>query len=169
MTHPHQHLILDQTQIKQKVKRMAYEIYEHNFEEQDLVLAGIHENGSLLADMLATQLRSISPINVQLLTIKLNKVSPLEVPVVLEPETITIAGKVVIIVDDVLNTGKTLAYTLTSFLPQNPKKVEIATLVNRHHTLYPVAATYTGLSLATTLREHVEVVLQQDEVAAYLH
>ncbi|MER2996211.1 phosphoribosyltransferase family protein [Pontibacter populi] len=169
MTHPHQHLILDQTQIEQKVKRMAYEIYEHNFEEQELVLAGIHQNGSVLAEMLATQLRSISPINVQLLTIKLSKVSPLEVPVQLEPETITIAGKVVIIVDDVLNTGKTLAYTLNSFLPQNPKKVEIATLVNRHHTLYPVAATYTGYSLATTLREHVEVVLQEQEVAAYLH
>lgn len=169
MTHLHQHLILDQTQIEQKVKRMAYEIYEHNFEEQELVLAGIHQNGSVLAEMLATQLRSISPINVQLLTIKLSKVSPLEVPVQLEPETITIAGKVVIIVDDVLNTGKTLAYTLNSFLPQNPKKVEIATLVNRHHTLYPVAATYTGYSLATTLREHVEVVLQEQEVAAYLH
>lgn len=169
MTHLHQHLILDQTQIEQKVKRMAYEIYEHNFEEQELVLAGIHQNGSVLAEMLATQLRSISPINVQLLTIKLSKVSPLEVPVQLEPETITIAGKVVIIVDDVLNTGKTLAYTLNSFLPQNPKKVEIATLVNRHHTLYPVAATYTGYSLATTLREHVEVVLEEQEVAAYLH
>ena len=169
MTHPHLHLILDQTQIEQKVKRMAYEIYEHNFEEQDLVLAGIYQNGSVLADMLATQLRSISPINVQLLTIKLSKVSPLEVPVQLEPATITIAGKVVIIVDDVLNTGKTLAHTLNSFLPQNPKKVEIATLVNRHHTLYPVSATYTGFSLATTLREHVEVVLQEQEVAAYLH
>ncbi|NDK57660.1 phosphoribosyltransferase family protein [Pontibacter fetidus] len=168
MTHASQHQILDQTQIAQKVKRMAYEIYEHNFEEQELVLAGIHEKGTILADMLATQLRSISPINVQLLTIKLNKVSPLESPVVLTPETITIANKVVIIVDDVLNTGKTLAYTLNSFLPQNPKKVEIATLVNRHHTLYPVASTYTGLSLATTLREHVEVVLK-DEVAAYLH
>ncbi|HEY4649761.1 MAG TPA: phosphoribosyltransferase, partial [Pontibacter sp.] len=61
------------------------------------------------------------------------------------------------------------AHSLSSFLPRNPKKVEIATLVNRHHTLYPVAATYTGLSLATTLREHVEVVLQDEEVAAYIH
>ncbi len=169
MTHPQQHLILDQTQIQQKIKRMAYEIYEHNFEEQELVLAGIHQNGAILAGMLATELRSISPIAVQLLTIKLNKVSPLNAPVNLDPESITIANKVVIIVDDVLNTGKTLAYTLNTFLPQNPKKVEIATLVNRHHTLYPVAATYTGYSLATTLNEHVEVVLQEQEVAAYVH
>ncbi|MBB6611265.1 phosphoribosyltransferase [Pontibacter sp. Tf4] len=169
MIHAQQHLILDQAQIEQKIKRMAYEMYEHNFEEQELVLAGIHEKGTRLATMLAEQLRSISPITVHLLTIRLNKVSPLDSPVVLEPATITIAGKVVIIVDDVLNTGKTLAYTLNSFLPQNPKKVEIATLVNRHHTLFPVASTYTGFSLATTLREHVEVVLQEQEVAAYLH
>jgi len=168
MTHPHQHQILDQAQIEQKIKRMAYEIYEHNFEEQELVLAGIHENGAILADMLATQLRSISPINVQLLTVILNKVTPLDVPIKLAPEGISITDQAVVIVDDVLNTGKTLAHTLNSFLPQNPKKVEIATLVNRHHTLYPVAATYTGYSLATTLREHVEVVLQ-DEVAAYIH
>ncbi|MEJ8758071.1 phosphoribosyltransferase family protein [Pontibacter sp. H259] len=168
MTNAAQHQILDQAQIEQKVKRMAYEIYEHNFEEQELVLAGIHENGAILADMLATQLRSISPINVHLLTVILNKVTPLEVPVKLAPESISIAGKVVVMVDDVLNTGKTLAYTLNSFLHQNPKKVEIATLVNRHHTLYPVAATYTGYSLATTLREHVEVVLQEEEVAAYI-
>jgi pyrimidine operon attenuation protein / uracil phosphoribosyltransferase len=169
MIHPHQHQILDQTQIEQKIKRMAYEIYEHNFEEDSLVLAGIYQNGSMLAEMLATQLRSISPLNVELLTIKLSKVSPLEVPVQIEPANLTIADKVVIIVDDVLNTGKTLAHTLNSFLHQNPKKIEIATLVNRHHTLYPVAATYTGLSLATTLREHVEVVLHDKEVAAYLN
>lgn len=168
MTYPHQHLILDQAQIEQKIKRMAFEIYEHNFEEKELVLAGIQENGAILADMLAPQLRAISPITIQLLTVILNKVTPLEVPVKLAPSDISVAGKVVIIVDDVLNTGKTLAYTLNSFLHQNPKKVEIATLVNRHHTLYPVAATYTGYSLATTLREHVEVVLQEQEVAAYL-
>src|SRR5687768_6012631 len=101
MTHATQHLILDQTQIEQKVKRMAYEIYEHNFEEQELVLAGIHQNGAILAGMLATQLRSISPINVQLLTVILNKVTPLDVPVKLEPSDVSITNKVVIIVDDV--------------------------------------------------------------------
>ncbi len=148
---------------------MAYEIYEQNVEEQGIVLAGIHEKGAILAAMLTTQLRSISPINVQLLTVTLNKVSPLETPVKLDPSEVSIADKVVIIVDDVLNTGKTLAFTLAALLQHNPKKIEIATLVNRHHTLYPVAATYTGYSLATTLREHVQVVLQDGEVAAYLH
>ncbi|WP_266204097.1 phosphoribosyltransferase family protein [Pontibacter kalidii] len=163
-----QNLILDRSQIEQKVKRIAYEIYERNFEEQELVLAGIHPNGYTLAEHLAAQLQQISPLKVQLLQVTLNKDTPLQEPVQLQPQSINLEGKVVVLVDDVLNTGKTLAYTLDAFLPQNPKKVEVATLVDRHHPLYPIAATYTGYSLATTLRERVQVVLQPDEVAAYL-
>ncbi|OKL39134.1 phosphoribosyltransferase family protein [Pontibacter flavimaris] len=166
--HKQQNLILDRSQIEQKVKRIAYEIYERNVEEQELVLAGIHPNGYTLAERLAEQLQQISPIKVQLLQVTLNKDAPLQEPVQLQPQSINLEGKVVVLVDDVLNTGKTLAYTLDAFLPQNPKKIEVATLVDRHHPLYPIAATYTGYSLATTLRERVQVVLQPDEVAAYL-
>ncbi|WP_299825473.1 phosphoribosyltransferase family protein [uncultured Pontibacter sp.] len=164
----HQNMILDKGQIEQKIIRMAYEIYEQNFEEQELVLAGIYQNGYTLAEKLALQLEAISPIKVQLLQVNLNKTAPLEAPVILTPAAINLSEKVVVLVDDVLNTGKTLAYTLNSFLPKNPKKIEIATLVDRHHPLYPMAATYTGYSLATTLRERVEVVLEENEVAAYL-
>ncbi|AKD03237.1 phosphoribosyltransferase family protein [Pontibacter korlensis] len=163
-----QNLILDRAQIEQKVTRMAYEIYERNFEEQELVLAGIYPNGHTLAEKLATQLQQISPIRIQLLQVKLNKDKPLQEPVQLEPESLSLEGKAVVLVDDVLNTGKTLAYTLNVFLSRSPKKVEVATLVDRHHPLYPIAATYTGYSLATTLRERVQVVLKEDEVAAYL-
>ncbi|MDX5421604.1 MAG: phosphoribosyltransferase [Hymenobacteraceae bacterium] len=166
-SHPH-NLILDKAQIEQKIMRMAYEIYERNFEEQELVLAGIHENGYILAELLAAKLESVSPVKVQLLRITLDKNSPLQAPITLEPEVGSLEAKAVILVDDVLNTGKTLAYTLNTFLPRNPKKVEIATLIDRHHPSYPVAATYTGYSLATTLRDRIEVVLKETEVAAYL-
>ena len=169
MTHPQQNLILDKEQIQQKVIRMAYEIYEQNFEEQTLVLAGIFRNGYTLAGMLATELEKISPIQVTLLQVTLDKTAPLQSPVTLSPAEAALEDTVVILVDDVLNTGKTLAYALDAFLQHSPRKIEIATLVNRHHTLFPVAATYTGYSLATTLRERVDVVLQEDEVAAYLH
>ncbi|MFD2246097.1 phosphoribosyltransferase family protein [Pontibacter ruber] len=169
MTHPHQNLILDQAQIQQKIIRMAYEVYENNFEEQELVLAGIYQNGYKLAELLAKQLESISPLKVSLLRVTLDKDAPLQSPVDLAPDTVILENKTIILVDDVLNTGKTLAYAMNTFLQHSPKKVEIATLVNRHHTLFPVAATYTGYSLATTLREHVDVVLQEHELAAYLH
>lgn len=148
---------------------MAYEIYEQNFDENTLVLAGIYQNGYTLAEILAKELQKISGKEISLLRVKLDKVAPLQNPVELSPENVSLEGKTIVLVDDVLNTGKTLAYTLTMFLQQGPKKVEIATLVNRHHTLFPVSATYTGYSLATTLREHVDVVLEETEFAAYLH
>ncbi len=169
MTHPNHTLILDKAQIQQKVIRMAYEILERNFTEDSMVLAGIRENGYVLAEMLQKKLTAISDKKISLLSVSLDKLSPLQQPVEVTPTTDGLEGSVIILVDDVLNTGKTLAYTLNTFLQLNPKKVEIATLVNRHHTLFPVLASYTGYSLATTLREHVVVVLQEDEVAAYLH
>lgn len=169
MTHPQHNLILNKEQIQQKVIRMAYEVYEQNFEAQQLVLAGIHRNGYTLAGLLARELEKISPIQVTLLQVSLDKTAPLQVPVSITPETRALENAVVIIVDDVLNTGKTLAYTLNALLQHNPKKIEIATLVNRHHTLFPVTSTYTGYSLATTLREHIDVVLEENEVAAYIH
>ncbi|GAB3527771.1 phosphoribosyltransferase domain-containing protein [Pontibacter brevis] len=164
-----QNLILDKAQIEQKIMRIAYQIYEKNFEEKELVLAGIHENGYTLAQMLAEKLQHISPIQVALLNITLNKTTPLSEPIVMTPEQSSLTDKVIVLVDDVLNTGKTLAYTLNTFLPHNPKKVEIATLVDRHHPLYPVASTYTGYSLATTLNDHIMVYLTEEKYGAYLH
>ncbi|WP_347157710.1 phosphoribosyltransferase family protein [Pontibacter chitinilyticus] len=169
MTTPHhQNRILDKTQIDQKIIRMAYELYEHNVEEQELVLAGIQPNGYTLAQRLAAQLEQISPIKVQLLAMTVDKAAPQTVPVELAPTQTTLEDKVVVVVDDVLNTGKTLAYTLNALLQHSPRRLEVATLVNRHHTHYPIAATYTGFSLATTMREHVQVVLTEEEAGAYL-
>ena len=155
--------ILDRDQIQQKIKRIAFEIYENNFEEPGLLLAGIHENGYLVAQLIARELKSISPITIQLAGISLHKSKPLDHPIVVEPGNLDLNNRVIILVDDVLNTGKTLAYSLQSFLKSEVKKVETATLINRHHTLYPISATYTGMSLSTTLQEHIRVVLTENE------
>ncbi|MFB9864544.1 phosphoribosyltransferase [Rufibacter immobilis] len=160
--------ILDHHQILQKIKRMAFEIFENNFEENKMVLAGIHENGYLLAQLLQQELKQISAIEVKLLKVTLHKTDPLAHDFLIEPALDTLADTTVVLVDDVLNTGKTLAYTLRSFLEKECKKLEIATLINRHHTLYPISSTYTGYSLATTLREHIRVVLAESEWNAYL-
>lgn len=161
--------ILDRNQIMQKIKRMAYELYENNFEEKDFLLAGIQENGYLLAQLLATELQNIAGVKIELASITLNKIHPLEHPILVEPANINLEQRVVILVDDVLNTGKTLAYAMQAFLKTEVKKVETVTLINRHHTLYPINATYTGLSLSTTLQEHIRVVLTEGErFGAYL-
>ncbi|PSR56779.1 phosphoribosyltransferase [Adhaeribacter arboris] len=161
--------ILTRQDIMQKIKRMAFEIYEKNFEESELYLAGIHENGYKLAELLADELRQISPLFVHLLGITLDKIHPLNQVIDLEPANLNLEGKVIILVDDVLNSGKTMAYSLALFLKAEVKKIETATLINRHNTLYPIMVTYTGLSLATTLLEHIRVVLTEEELyGAYL-
>lgn len=161
--------ILTRPEILQKIKRMAFEIYEKNLAAPEIYLAGIHENGYELAQLLATELRRISLLQITLLGITLDKIYPLQHEIVLEPANVDLTGKIIILVDDVLNSGKTLAYSMQLFLPAEVKKIETATLINRHNTLYPVTATYTGLSLSTTLREHIRVVLTDDEAfGAYL-
>jgi len=161
--------ILEQKQILQKIKRMAFEIYENNFEEQTLLLAGIQENGYLLAEHLQRELEAISHLQINLASITLDKIHPLDHPILVEPANLNLQDKVIVLVDDVLNSGKTLAYAMQIFLKTEVKKIETATLINRHHTLYPINATYTGLSLSTTLQEHIRVVLAESErFGAYL-
>lgn len=161
--------ILDRHQILQKIKRMAFEMYENNFEEPGILLAGIHENGYLLAEHLQRELQTISNLQIELIGITLDKIQPLNHPIVVEPASTNLQNRVIVLVDDVLNSGKTLAYAMQTFLQSEVKKIETATLINRHHTRYPMQATYTGLSLSTTLQEHIRVVLAEgDRFGAYL-
>jgi pyrimidine operon attenuation protein / uracil phosphoribosyltransferase len=160
-------LILDAAQVKQKIKRIAFEIYEHNFKEKNIVIAGIEGQGYAFANLLSKEVESISPIETKLVKITLDKFAPQQSEVLLDCELKEIKKKCVILVDDVLNTGRTFAYGLKPFLTIEVKKIEIAVLVNRSHTLFPIYPQYTGYELATTLNEHVEVVLGK-AMAVYL-
>ncbi len=160
-------LILDAGQVKQKIRRMAYEIYEHNFKEKSIVVAGIDGQGFVLAGLLVKELESIAPLSVQLVKVTIDKAAPQQSEVALDVEPKTLARKCLVIVDDVLNTGRTFAYGLKPFLDIEVKKIEIAVLVNRSHTLFPVYPQYTGYELATTIRDHVEVNLGKS-TAVYL-
>ena len=160
-------LILDATQVKHKIKRMAFEIYEHNFKEKAIVVAGIDGQGYVLAKLLAKEVEVISPIEVILVKVSLDKLAPQQGEVQLDCDIKEVKKKCIILVDDVLNTGRTLVYGLKPFLDTEIKKIETAVLVNRSHTLFPVYPQYTGYELSTTLKEHVEVILGK-ESAVYL-
>ncbi|MBS1486020.1 MAG: phosphoribosyltransferase [Bacteroidetes bacterium] len=160
-------LVLNAQQLTQKVHRIAYEIYENNFSEKSIVLAGIDGQGYVLAKLIMKQVESISPIRVQLVCVSLDKLSPVQSTVTLDAAVSSIKKKTIILVDDVLNTGRTLAYALKPFLEVEIKKIEVAVLVNRSHTLFPIVPTYSGYQLATTLTDHVEVKLGK-EAAVYL-
>ena len=155
-------LILDQNQIQQKITRMAYQIWEDNLEEQQVVIAGIIDSGYTLAERLQNELVKISGIQVTLMKITLDKdISHLEATSDISVEECE--DKVVILVDDVLNSGRTLAYGLGVFLNIPLKKLRTAVLVNRSHRKFPISADFTGLDLATIIKEHVDVVLSDSE------
>lgn len=160
-------LILDSRQVKQKIRRMAFEIYENNFKEKHLILAGIDGQGYVLAKEIQKELLSISPIAIKLVKVNIDKLAPQQSEVTLDCDIKEVKKKCVIIVDDVLNTGRTFAYGLKPFLDTEVKKIETAVLVNRSHTLFPVYPKYTGYELSTTINDHVQVNLGK-ETAVYL-
>lgn len=162
-------LILDASQVKQKIKRMAFEIYENNFKEKSIVIAGIEGQGYVLAKLLAKQLDSISPQEIKLVKIMIDKEAPEQSETSLDCDEKEIRKRSIILVDDVLNTGRTFTYGIKPFLNTEVKKIETAVLINRGHTLFPVHAKYTGYELATTIKDHIEVILSKEETAVYLH
>lgn len=160
-------LILDTAKVVQKIKRIAFEIYENNFKEKSIVLAGIDGQGFVFAELLGKEIESISEIKVIIAKVKLDKFSPKQSEVAISIAEKEFKKKCIIIIDDVLNSGRTLAYAMSPFLNTEIKKIEVAVLVNRSHPAFPIMPTYTGLELATTLNEHVEVVLGK-KAAVYL-
>ena len=160
--------VLQEAQIRQKVRRIAFEIYENNFNEEELLLVGVDGQGYSFAQMLHEQLLQISPLKVTLIRLELNKFAPSQSDILLHGAPESLHNKTIILADDVLNTGRTLAYSLKPFLQQPIRKLEIAVLVNRSHTTFPMQAKYTGYELATTLSEHIDVQLTSGRMAVYL-
>ena len=162
-------LILNNKQVTQKIKRIAYEIYEHNFEEKEIVFAGIYDKGYILAGLLKDALEKISPITCQLVKITLDKTSLFQSEIAVDCELKSLRKKVVVLVDDVLNSGRTMVYSLKPFLNTEIKKLQTATLVDRNHKTFPIKADYVGYSLSTTLQDHIDVRFEKEEILVYLH
>jgi pyrimidine operon attenuation protein / uracil phosphoribosyltransferase len=158
--------ILDKEVAGKKMQRMAYEILENNIDEKKIVLAGIREHGSIVAKNIQKILSEISSIKTELISISLDKRQPKEVTL---SKKLDFSDQVIIIIDDVANSGKTLLYAVKPFLDFQPKKIQILVLVERSHNNFPVRPDYVGLSISTTLQEHIFVEVNGEEVTgAYL-
>lgn len=163
---PTKNYILDQAVAEKKMRRMALEIIENNPDEKQIILAGIRESGSVVARNIQQMIAENSPVETLLLTLSLDKRQPKEVSL---DNPIDFTGKVIIIIDDVSNSGKTLLYALRPFLDYYPKKIQTLVLVERSHNSFPVHPDYIGLSIATTLQDHICVEVDGGRViGAYL-
>lgn len=156
-------IIIDQQTIQRKLQRMAYEIWEHNSDEQEIIMIGIEGAGMTVALALAERLRKISPLKIALLTLKINKANPIANEIELAGN---FANKPIVLVDDVANSGKTLLYAMKPILFYEPKKIMIAVLVDRTHKSFPISPDIIGHSIATTLQEHIEVTTNGNEITA---
>ena len=162
-----QNTILNHQEIAHKIKRIAYQIYETFVDEEEIVIAGIAENGYLFAEKIAETLQSIAPIKVLLCEVFIDKQNPTN-PIKTSITAAEYTNKGIILVDDVLNSGTTLVYGVRHFLDVPLKKFKTAVLVDRNHKKYPVKADFKGISLSTSLFEHVNVVFEKDNDHAYL-
>ena len=154
-------IILNHQEINHKLNRIAHQIYEANINEQQVVLAGIDKNGFILGGLLKEKLEEISELDVIICKVTIDKLNPLE-EIKTSLDVSNYENKSIILIDDVLNSGATLIYGVKHFLSVPLKRFKTVVLVNRNHKKYPVKADFKGISLSTSLNEHVTVTLKKN-------
>ena len=160
-------IILDQKQIDHKIRRIAYQIFENNVSEKEVVIAGIFENGFVFAKKIKTVIEKISPIKIIMCKVMIDKKNPIE-PITTSLESKIYKNKSLVLVDDVLHSGTTLIYGIKHFLQVPLKQFNTAVLVDRNHKKYPVKADFKGISLSTSINENVSVVFEKGNYFARL-
>ena len=161
-------LILNNDQVYQKINRISYQIFEDNSTEKEIIVVGIAKKGYLFANKIANQLEKISNSKITLAKLTINKDSPIDNNGELDISPEELNGKVIILVDDVLNSGKALIYGVKYLLDFPIKKMSTVVLVDRNHKKYPIGTHYVGLSLSTTLQNHISVEFNGSNISAFL-
>ena len=159
--------IKTEEQMHSSIKRIAFQIYENNMDEKDLVVVGIAHRGSELAKELGKSIESLSGIKISYGTLKINKNNPTE-NLACDLPLSELENKSIVVVDDVLNTGSTLIYAVRHFLKIPVKQIKTAVMVNRNHKKFPIKADFKGISLSTSTNEHVSVILKGADSGIYL-
>ena len=159
--------IKDSKDITSSIKRIAYQVYEANLEEECLIIVGIGKRGSILSEMLGKEIILISDLKLEYVNLLIDKEKPfnnIQSNIPLE----NLENKPIVIVDDVLNTGSTLIYAVSFFLQIHVKRIKTAVMVNRNHKKFPIKADFKGISLSTSVNEHITVRLKGEDSGIYL-
>jgi len=152
-------LVLDHDRVQRKLQRIVHQLHEENWEEKGIVVVGIAPRGLQLAERLSDQLRAISELKIELVELKLDKDDPLTGPATLNTDLKDLKDRVVVLVDDVLMSGRTLMHAAAHLVRVPLKKLTTVVLVDRRHRTYPIRADIVGLTLSTTVQEHISVEL----------
>lgn len=162
--------ILDETQIKQKTKRIAIQILENNIGEDEIILVGINSNGLYFAKSIGYYLTRMTDQKISYAQIELSPENQIANDINISLSSAQLKEKRIILVDDVANTGRTLFYAFKPFMGLSIKKLEIAVLIDRTHKSFPITPKYVGLSLATTVQEHIQVHIKDvDKKSVMIH
>ena len=160
--------ILSSREIKQKTERLAHQLIENTFEEPKVFIGGIQGNGIILANSLAKIMRNHTHREITVFSININKSEPWSEDITLSSPSSDMEDSYIILVDDVFNSGKTMQFALVEILKFPTKAIKTVALVDRKHRRFPIKANFVGLSLSTTLKEHVEIDLTAGSEKAYL-
>ena len=154
-------MILDKETADKKLRRMALEIAERNYEKKEIILIGIKESGVIIARKIETYLKGVFSGSISLLELWINKKNPAETKL---SGKMDFSNKTILLIDDVANSGRTLLYALQPLLQQLPQQIQTLALVERTHKQFPIAVDYVGLSVSTTLQENIIVEVEDGEV-----
>ncbi|MBL1228551.1 bifunctional pyr operon transcriptional regulator/uracil phosphoribosyltransferase PyrR [Enterococcus sp. BWB1-3] len=162
--------VVDAVTMKRALTRITYEIIERNKGIQDIVLVGIKTRGIYIAARIAERLKQLENVDVPVgeLDITLYRDDVAD-PEAQEPELhssdipFSVEGKQVILIDDVLFTGRTIRAALDAIIDLGrPKKISLAVLVDRGHRELPIRADYVGKNIPTSLKE--EIIVEMEEL-----
>ena len=160
-------IILNQNKIKKIVRRLAYQILESNINSTEIILIGIYQNGYNLSKIIFEELKAITKIKTELFFVKINKKSPLK-NIVFECEKEYLKNKSIVLIDDVLNTGKTLIYCTKSLLDVELNSFKTVVLIDRNHKKFPIKVDYKGISVSTSIADHIELVFEKNNIHALI-
>lgn len=161
-------IILNHNKINKIVRRLAYQILESNINSPEIILIGIHQNGYNLSKIIFEELKAITEIKTELFFVKINKKSPLK-NIVFECEKEYLKNKSIVLIDDVLNTGKTLIYCSKSLLDVELNSFKTVVLVDRNHKKFPIKVDFKGISISTSIDENINVIFETDNIYAFIN
>ena len=158
-------VILDEISIDRKIKRLSYEIFERNLNNNKLLLVGVKKNGFVLAKLIKKELSKICKIKIDVTQVLVDKHKPFNECVIYNNSIENHRDTSMIVIDDVCSSGKTMIYVVSSLISNYSNKISTLVLVDRKHHNYPIKTDYVGIEVSTTLRQFIEVELEANKVA----